>query len=85
MRKKWHLAKELVVGLDLPWEAVSKLARMELSGNREFYVDGHKGILDYNDKFVRILAGNILLEVSGEKLDISGVTPDTAVIRGIIK
>jgi sporulation protein YqfC len=84
MRKKWHLAEELIGGFDLPWEALSKLPRMELSGNRELFIDGHRGVLDYDDKFIRILAGSIMLEVSGERLDLGGVTPSAAVIRGEI-
>ncbi|HWP80545.1 MAG TPA: YabP/YqfC family sporulation protein [Candidatus Acidoferrum sp.] len=84
MRKKWHLAEELIGGLDLPWEAMSKLPRMELSGNRELFIDGHRGVLDYSDTFIRILAGSIMLEVSGERLDLGGVTPSAAVIRGEI-
>ncbi len=84
MKKKWRLKNEIVNGLDLPWEAVSGLPKIEMSGNRELFIDGHRGVLDYDDKFVRLLAGSVLLEVTGVGLDLGGVTPSAAVIRGEI-
>ncbi len=58
--------------------------RMELTGNREFYMDNHRGILSYSREAIDIGASDMIVRLRGADLAIAAMTDDEVRIRGKI-
>lgn len=91
MRNKKHCARERsgnlieTIGrnLDLPQDAFSGYAHIELCGNREAIVEGCMGILEYNDSSVAVNTGKLTVRFCGSGLTISSMQESATVIKGI--
>lgn len=69
---------------ELPVDLVAGLAHVELLGDREFYLEGHGGILSYSDTQIDISAGGSVLRVRGSGLALRSMTDREVRIRGKI-
>lgn len=69
---------------DLPADLVAGLAHMELLGDRQFFLEGHGGILAYSDTQIDISAGGVTARIRGEGLELRSMTGDEVRIRGRI-
>ena len=70
--------------LELPAALAGDSPHIELLGNREVTVDGCKGILEYDDGFIRLNMRKTGLRLTGRDLMISALSDRTAVIEGYI-
>lgn len=70
--------------LELPQGGWGATAQIELSGNREAFVEGVLGVLEYDDTRIRLNTGSLVVEFSGAALTISTLQMEQAVIRGEI-
>ena len=88
MAKEEHqrrgLRQQLTKGLDLPLEAISTLPRLELVGNRELLVEGHRGILEYRQEQIRLSGGSIVIVVTGQELSLSAISTSGVRVTGRI-
>ena len=71
--------------LDLPGELAAGVAKMELAGNRQFFMSQHKGVLAYSTREVEISAGAMLVRLSGRELQLQAMTEDELRIGGYIE
>lgn len=69
---------------DLPADLVAGLAHMELLGDRQFFLEGHDGILSYGDAQIDISVGGAAVRVRGEGLELRSMTGRDVRIRGRI-
>ncbi len=70
--------------LDLSAAITPHTPRMELTGNREFYMDNHKGVLSYSKEAIDIGAANMIVRLRGEGLTIAAMTDEEVRIQGKI-
>jgi len=70
--------------LDLPVNLAAGVARMELLGNRSFYIDRHRGVLSYSTEAVDINAGTVVVRVQGQGLELAVMTDEELRINGVI-
>lgn len=56
----------------------------ELSGNREAVFEGSRGVLEYNDKSIRINTNNFVVKFCGRGLSIKCLTESSMIIEGFI-
>ncbi len=70
--EKWGLPKDVIC--DLP--------RVSLSGDKEIFIENHKGILEYTSKSVRIKMHDGLMNIKGEKLRICEMQTDRLLVTG---
>ena len=70
--------------LDLPQDAVSGYAHIEISGNREVIVEGCQGVLEYGECSISLNTGRLNVRVNGCELTIISMQNGQAVIKGII-
>lgn len=70
--EKWGLPKDVIC--DLP--------RVSLSGDKEIFIENHKGILEYTAESVRIKMHDGLMNIKGEKLRIREMQTDRLLITG---
>ena len=69
---------------DLPTDLVAGLAHMELLGDREFFLEGHEGILSCSEEQIDVSAGALIVRVRGSGLALRSMTVDEVRIRGHI-
>ena len=60
-------------------------AHIELFSNKEAIVDGIKGVLEYNDSYIKLNTGRGTLEFSGNMLEISSLCAGGLTICGKIE
>lgn len=75
---------EAMEKLDLP-EILPGGSRMELMGNRGFYMDRHKGVLSYTTQQVDINSGTVIVRLYGRELQLLVMTDEELRITGIIE
>ena len=76
---------EVMERLDLEPAIVADVPRMELTGNRVFYLDKHKGVLSYSSENIDIGGGSIVIRLHGKGLEIVAMTDDELRITGKIE
>ena len=58
---------------DLPGEGVAGLPRLELTGDRELYLEHYRGILSYGKEEIHVDGGGWVLRISGRDLEIKAM------------
>lgn len=69
---------------DLPADVVAGLPRLELVGDRELYLEGHRGLLAYSDTQIDANTGFGILRIRGEGLTLLAMTAEELRIGGRI-
>lgn len=70
--------------LDLPADAVSGYAHIELSGNKEAIIEGCCGVLEYSDSIIALNTGRLTVRVCGCELTIVSMQNGQVIIKGTI-
>ena len=70
--------------LEIPQGILSRNSQIILTSNKEVVVDSCKGILEYSDSLIRFNCGSLVVKICGENLELSSLTPEQAVVRGLI-
>lgn len=70
--------------LDIPADAVSGYAHIELSGNREAIIEGCCGVLEYSECTIALNTGRLTVRICGCDLTIVSMQNGQAVIKGMI-
>lgn len=69
---------------DLPADVVAGLPRLELVGNRQLYLEGHRGLLAYSDTLIDANTGSGVLRVRGQRLTLLAMTGEELRVGGRI-
>lgn len=82
----WSRASaEAVETLDLPAELAYGVPQMELMGQRQFFMSGHKGVLSYNTDLVELSGGTLMVRIAGRDLQLLSMTEDAVRLGGVIE
>lgn len=69
---------------DLPVDLVTGLPHVEVLGNRQFYMENHRGIISYSDEEIAISGSGMILRVVGSGLVLVSMTAEALRIQGEI-
>lgn len=69
---------------DLPEDVIAGLPHLEMAGNRQLFVERHRGILSYSEELIDINTGIGILRVRGKKLTLLAMTSEELRIVGNI-
>ena len=83
-RDKWVLSEAAEL-FDLPVDLVTGLPHVEVLGDRQFYMEHHRGILSYSDTEIAVSAGGMILRLRGEHLVLVSMTGDALRVQGEIR
>ena len=70
--------------LELPVNIAADVARIELLGNRELYMDRHRGVLAYSTEEVDVNGGGVVVRIRGEGLQLLVMTEQELRLTGKI-
>ena len=66
----------------LPVDVVEGLPEIELLGNKEAVIEHCQGVLEYNDKVIRLNTGKLNLKFTGRNLQLKSMTDSSVVVEG---
>lgn len=77
-----QVGQEALERLELPVNIASGVARIELLGNRELYMDRHRGVLAYSTEEVDVNGGGVVVRIRGQGLQLLVMTEQELRITG---
>ncbi len=66
-----------------PKDVIMNLPRLTISGDREIYIEGHKGIIEYTVSRIRVSTAMGIISVSGKNLNIAVIRPEDILVNGV--
>ncbi|CAM2831132.1 sporulation protein YqfC [Paenibacillus sediminis] len=70
--------------LDVPQDIVFDLPRLTLIGNRQLYIENHRGVIHFSSEQLILAVTEGKLLVAGKELIIRAILPEEVFIEGII-
>jgi sporulation protein YqfC len=83
-KKREALSRAMAEFLDIPKDLVMDLPKVTMIGRNEFYLENHRGIIEYNLTRLRINLSRGFLEIQGNNLEIKNLLPDEMSVYGDI-
>ena len=83
-KREKRVLNEAAELFDLPMDLLSGLAHVEVMGNRQFFMENHRGILSYSEDEIAVSAEGLIVRVFGKKLELVSMSADALRIRGEI-
>ncbi|MCI8622508.1 MAG: hypothetical protein HFG26_02455 [Provencibacterium sp.] len=79
--------KKTLIGslLQLPASSLSQMTQIQLIANREALVDGCKGVIEYNEDYIRLNLGNMAVRFCGRGLQLRSMSEESVIIDGFIQ
>ncbi|CAG7606101.1 hypothetical protein PAESOLCIP111_00880 [Paenibacillus solanacearum] len=71
--------------LDLPQDVVMDLPRVTMIGNRQLYIENHRGVLHFSSEALKLALSKGKLEVYGQELVIRAIMTEEVFIEGVIQ
>lgn len=71
--------------LELPQDVVYDLPRLTMIGDRQLYIENHRGVLHFSSDRLRLALSKGELEVTGEDLVIRTIWTEEVFVEGVIK
>ena len=84
-RKLSQVGQEALERLELPVNLAGGVARIELLGNREVYMDRHSGVLAYTTENIDVSGGSVVVRFFGRELRLLVMTGQELRITGVIE
>ncbi|WP_127568063.1 sporulation protein YqfC [Paenibacillus xylaniclasticus] len=81
-RKLQKLTAQL---LELPQDVVYDLPRLTMIGDRQLYIENHRGVLHFSSDRLRLALSKGELEVTGTDLVIRTIWTEEVFVEGVIK
>ena len=71
--------------LEIPKEVYSNMPKFTITGFEDVIIENYKGILEYEDFFVRISTNIGIVNINGYNLNLETMTNDDIQVRGKIE
>lgn len=85
MKSMGHRLRKLTGRIfDMPADVVYELPRLTMIGNRQLYIENHRGVKHFSNLSLTIFLEQGELEVRGEDLIIRTIWTDEVFVEGII-
>ena len=79
---KKHISERAADAWGVPKDVIMNIPRLTISGDKEIYIENHKGILEYTDTEMRISTAMGIVRVCGKNLVIDRIRLEDIVISG---
>lgn len=82
--RKESILEKTVRALDLPADALMGVPRIELVGDREVWIENHRGILAYGEEEILVSGGNFVIKLRGQEMKLRSMTGWELLVTGVI-
>ena len=76
------ISEFLAESFSMPKDVMMDLPRVSICGDREIYIENHKGLLEYSDTIIRIKMNDGIINISGTGLRIIVMEQERMIING---
>ena len=83
--KKRNFREKLADMIDVSKDVILDTYLIRITGNRELIIQNHKGIIEYNDRVIRIKAKPHSVSVFGKELELKNISDNTLSIFGFVE
>lgn len=84
-KRREKLSTAVADFLEIPKDLVLDLPKITVIGRNEFYLENHRGIIEYSPQLLRINLSRGFLEIQGDRLEIKALMPDEMKVWGEIR
>lgn len=70
--------------LDLPQDALLDLPRITIIGDKQLYLENHRGIIEYSPERIRVSVAGGQLEITGQNFSLKNIKADEIAVEGKI-
>ena len=84
-RNPLKIHEQVIERLELPKDLLLGEAILTVTGRRELLIENYKGILNYEDSFIKIQAKTCRIVIYGKRLSIDYYTNEEMKITGIFE
>lgn len=81
---KKPLSEKMMDAFELPKNKSGIITSINITGIHEALVEGHKGIIEYTDKTIKLNTPQFIMKINGADLEITEVAEEYIAIKGII-
>lgn len=79
---KKRISEKVADAWGVPKDVIMNIPRLTISGDKEIYIENHKGILEYTDSVIRVSTAMGIVKVCGKNLVIDRIRLEDIVISG---
>ena len=79
-----RIIRKMLESVEIPVEIMSGSTKIELVGDHEITVENCKGIIDYDDSYIKLSAGRYPVTVYGKGLLLTNLSEHLLMIKGLI-
>ena len=77
------LSEYIADTMRMPKDVIMNLPKISICGDREIFVENHKGLVEYTDTDIRVKMKDGIIHIKGSKLRIIVMEYDRMVINGV--
>lgn len=66
----------------VPKDVIMNIPRLTVSGDREIYIENHKGVAEYTDSLIRISTAMGNVKIYGKNLVITAIRREDVLVSG---
>lgn len=81
-RRSRSIGEKIVDATEFPKEVALGLPKITVFPRQEATIENHKGIISYDDSFIRVFSTKGVISVCGSELAITAITDTDITIRG---
>ncbi len=82
--KKGNIQGSLADFFELPKDVILDLSRLTIIGNKQLYLENHKGIIEYGEERIKIKTSNGVLIIKGKNFTIRNLYAEELYVEGEI-
>ena len=72
----------LAESMDMPKDVMMDLPKLSVCGDKEIYIENHKGLLEYSDEIISVKMRDGIIRLCGHKLRIISLRSRDIVVNG---
>lgn len=72
----------LAESMDMPKDVIMDLPKLSVCGDKEIYIENHKGLLEYTDQIISVKMRDGIIRLCGHKLRIIALRSRDIVVNG---
>ncbi len=85
MKKKRNALSKIDRILEMPQEVYSDVPKITITGFNEIIIENYKGILEYEDYYIRINTSLGIVNINGYELKLENMTNDDIKVTGKVE
>lgn len=84
IEKTKQFQSQFAESFEIPQDALLNLPRITMIGDAQFYLENHRGIIEYSSERIRVSVLGGSLEITGKDMILKNIKPDEIAIHGTI-